>query len=449
MDILDLLKSLLSLSLGDFIRRNFGAGPGTELLIDIGGVVILSTFCLLIVIFLIWLTRKIVARMQDRIGPNRVGGRYGLLQTVADVMKLLSKEVINPAGADWVAFNAAPLLIVMAALLMWAVMPFAPGVIGVNLNIGIFYILAISSASVMIILLAGWGSNNKYALLGAFRAVAQMVSYEVPMILALLVPIILASTMSTEGIIAAQTLPFILFAPVSALIFFVSSLAETGRTPFDLLEAESEIVAGFHIEYSGMKFGMFFLAEFLNTLFMSGLVVTLYLGGYRFFGLENWVSADGYPYGRLIGLIAFFAKTFLLYFIYDWVRGTLPRVRVDQILNFNWKFLVPLSLSLVFFVAIVDKLIPPGTNVVVRMTIHLLLNILIAAVALELLRRRGRQNRLAMSAGGGSGGVEAVAGGHGGGHDDHSHHGPQPIEDVPDVLDTPLGAREPVVIPVH
>jgi len=380
MDILDLLKSLLSLSLGDFIRRNFGTGPGTELLIDIGGVVILSTFCLLIVIFLIWLTRKIVARMQDRIGPNRVGGRYGLLQTVADVMKLLSKEVINPAGADWVAFNAAPLLIVMAALLMWAVMPFAPGVIGVNLNIGIFYILAISSASVMIILLAGWGSNNKYALLGAFRAVAQMVSYEVPMILALLVPIILASTMSTEGIIAAQTLPFILFAPVSALIFFISSLAETGRTPFDLLEAESEIVAGFHIEYSGMKFGMFFLAEFLNTLFMSGLVVTLYLGGYRFFGLENWVSADGYPYGRLIGLIAFFAKTFLLYFIYDWVRGTLPRVRVDQILNFNWKFLVPLSLALVFFVAIVDKLIPTGTNVVVRMTIHLLLNILIAAL---------------------------------------------------------------------
>ena len=448
MNILDLLKSLLSLSLGDFIRRNFGTGPGTELLIDLGGVVILSTFCPLIVIFLIWLTRKIVARMQDRIGPNRVGGRFGLLQTVADVMKLLSKEVIHPAGADWVAFNAAPLLIVISALLMWAVMPFAPGVIGVNLNIGVFYILAISSASVMVILLAGWGSNNKYALLGAFRAVAQMVSYEVPMILALLVPIILASTMSTEGIIAAQTLPFILFAPVSALIFFVSSLAETGRTPFDLLEAESEIVAGFHIEYSGMKFGMFFLAEFLNTLFMSGLVVTLYLGGYRFFGLENWVSADGYPYGRLIGLAAFFAKTFLLYFIYDWIRGTLPRVRVDQILNFNWKFLVPLSLALVFFVAIVDKLIPPGTNVVVRMTIHLLLNILIAAVALELLRRRGRQNRLAMSAGGGSGGVEAVAG-HGGGHDDHGHDGPQPIEDVPDVLDTPLGAREPVVIPVH
>ena len=357
--IIDLLKSLISLSLGDFIRRNFGTGPGTELLIDIGGVVLLSTFCLLIVIFLIWLTRKLVARMQDRVGPNRVGGRYGLLQTVADVVKLLSKEIIHPSGADWLSYNAAPILTVIAALLVWAVMPFAPGVIGVDLNIGVFYIMAISSASVMVLLLAGWGSNNKYALLGAFRAVAQMVSYEVPMILALLVPVILARTMSTDGIIGAQDLPFILFAPVSALIFYISTLAETGRTPFDLLEAESEIVAGFHIEYGGMKFGMFFLAEFVNTLFWSGMFVTLYLGGYRFFGLENWVGGDGYPYGRMIGLIVFFAKAFAIYFVYDLIRGTLPRVRVDKILNFNCKFLVPLSLLLIFFFARVDQFIPP------------------------------------------------------------------------------------------
>ncbi len=443
MNILDLLKSLISLDLGNFIRRNFGTGPGTELLIDIGGVVMVSTFCLLIVIFLIWLTRKLVARMQDRIGPNRVGGRFGLLQTVADVMKLLTKEVIHPAGADWVTYNAAPILIVMAALLMWAVMPFAPGVIGVDLNIGVFYILAISSVSVMVLLLAGWGSNNKYALLGAFRSVAQMVSYEVPMILALLVPIILARSMSTKGIIDAQTLPFIFFAPLSALIFYISSLAETGRTPFDVLEAESEIVAGFHIEYGGMKFGMFFLAEFINTLFMSGLFVTLYLGGYRIFGLENWVSADGYPYGRLFGLIAFFAKTFVIYFVYDWIRGTLPRLRVDQILNYNWKFLVPLSLVLLFFVSIVDKLIPDGTNVIVRMTIHLLLNVAIAAGALEILRRRGRQARLAASGGEGPGGHETVA------HHAPSDHGPEAIVDVPDVLDAPLGAREPVVVPIH
>ncbi len=445
MDILDLLKSILSLSLGDFIRRTFGDGPGTELLIDIGGVVMLSTFCLLIVIFLIWLTRKLIARMQDRIGPNRVGGRYGLLQTVADVMKLLTKEVIHPSGADWVAFNAAPFLVVMAALLAWAVMPFAPGVIGVDLNIGIFYIIAISSASVMVLLLAGWGSNNKYALLGAFRAVAQMVSYEVPMILSLLVPILLAGTMSTKGIIDAQNIPFLFMAPVAAIIFYISTLAETGRTPFDLLEAESEIVAGFHIEYGGMKFGMFFLAEFINTLFWSGMFVTIFLGGYRIFGLENWVSADGYPYGRLIGLIAFFAKTFFMYFVYDWVRSTLPRVRVDQILGFNWKFLVPVSLVLLFFTAIVDKLIPTGTNAILRTAIHLLLNLVIAAGTLELLRRRGRQNRLVSTGGSGTGGARVYPDdGHGG-----DHGAPESFDDVPDVLDAPLGAREPVAVPAH
>ena len=441
MNIIDLLKSLISLSLGDYLRRTLGPGPSTELLIDVGGVVLLSTFCLLIVIFLIWLERKLIARMQDRVGPNRVGGRYGLLQTVADVAKLLSKEVINPSGIDWISFNLAPILTVIAALLVWAVIPFAPGVIGVDLNIGVFYIMAISSASVMVMLLAGWGSNNKYALLGAFRAVAQMVSYEVPMLLALLVPIILARTMSTEGIIGAQTLPFLFFAPLSALIFYISALAETGRTPFDLLEAESEIVAGFHIEYSGMKFGMFFLAEFVGTLFMSALFTTLYLGGYRFFGLENWVAADGYPYGRLIGLVAFFAKTFSIYFVFVWIRGTLPRVRVDQILDYNWKFLVPLSLVLIFFVAIVDKLIPEGTGQFTRMAIHLALNLVVAYATLEILRRRGRQNRLAAT--GGAAPPPSV--GHG-----PDEHGPAGhVEPAEDHGDLPLGGREPITVPLH
>jgi NADH-quinone oxidoreductase subunit H len=348
---------------------------------------------LLIVIFLIWLERKVLARMQDRIGPNRVGGRYGLLQTVADVLKLLSKELISPAGADFVAYNAAPLLIVMAALLMWAVMPFAPGVIGVNLNIGLFYVLAVSSVSVVTLLLAGWGSNNKYALLGAFRAVAQLVSYEVPMILSLLVPILLARSMATVDIIEAQAIPFILYAPLSALIFYISALAETGRTPFDLLEAESEIIAGFHVEYGGMKYGMFMLAEFVSTLFMSGLFATVYLGGYRLFGLETLVIGDGLEVGRIFGLVSFFAKTFAVYFVFMWIRGTLPRVRVDQILSFNWKFLVPLSLVLIFVVAIVDKLIPPGTPELIRMAIHLASNVLLGYLTLEVLRWRGRLAR--------------------------------------------------------
>ena len=191
--------------------------------------------------------------------------------------------------------------------------------------------------------------------------------------------------------------------------------------------------------------GMFFLAEFINTLFWSGMFVTIFLGGYRFFGLENWVSADGYPYGRLIGLIAFFAKTFFMYFVYDWVRSTLPRVRVDQILGFNWKFLVPVSLVLLFFTAIVDKLIPTGTNAILRTAIHLLLNLVIAAGTLELLRRRGRQNRLVSTGGSGTGGARVYP------HDGHGgdHGAPESIDDVPDVLDAPLGAREPVAVPAH
>ena len=205
-NIFDFLKSLITLTVFDYLREVWSGSmsPGTiELILDVIGVVVVSTFCLLIVIFLIWLERKVIARIQDRVGPNRVGGRYGLLQTVADVLKLLTKEDIMPSGADFWAYNLAPLLTVIAALLMWAVMPFAPGVIGVDLNVGLFYILAVSSTSVVALLLAGWGSNNKYALLGAFRSVAQLVSYEVPMVLALIVPILLARSMYMQEIVAA------------------------------------------------------------------------------------------------------------------------------------------------------------------------------------------------------------------------------------------------------
>jgi NADH-quinone oxidoreductase subunit H len=397
-NILDFLRSLVQLTVFDYLRAVWAdsMAPGTiELILDVVGILIVSTFLLLIVLFLIWLERKVIARIQDRVGPNRVGGRYGALQTVADVLKLLTKESLTPAGADLLAYNLAPLLTVMTALLMWAVLPFADGVIGVDLNIGLFYILAISSASVVTLLLAGWGSNNKYALLGAFRSVAQLVSYEVPMVLSLIAPILLASTMHMQGLVMAQVVPFLFVIPLSAIIFFISALAETGRTPFDLLEAESEIVAGFHVEYGGMKFGMFFLAEFIGTLFMSALFATIYLGGWRFFGLERLETV-----GRLIGLIAFFIKMFAVYFVFIWIRGTLPRVRIDQMLDLNWKFLVPLSLVLVLSVAIVEKLPFVATSgPYFHAAVHLVTNLVIGFGALELLRWRARRERAAFEAG--------------------------------------------------
>ena len=411
-DIIDFLQSIVELRIGEYLASLWGNEPWVAFALDVAGVLIISTFNLLIVLVLIWLLRKLVARIQDRIGPNRVGGRYGLLQTLADALKLLSKEQITPAGADRVPYNVAPILMVMSSLIVWAVMPFAPGVIGVDLNVGVFYILAITSISVVTLLLAGWGSNNKYALLGAFRSVAQLVSYEVPMILSLLIPILLARSMSTVDIVEAQGVPFLIVVPLAALIFFISVLAETGSTPFDLLEAESEIVAGFHVEYSGMKFAMFFLAEFLSAFFMSALFVVIFLGGYRFFGLEN-LMVGGWAVGHSLGLIIFFAKTFLVYSTIAWVRGTLPRVRIDQMLNFNWKFLVPLSLVLIFAVALVDKLLPSDVSTVTKALVMLLTNLAVGWAALEVLRWRTRRERMAT--------VEtAVADDHG--HDDHHSH---------------------------
>ncbi len=400
------------MSLTDLLYQIFGNQPWVELVASVISIFAISTFCLLVVIFLIWLERKVIARMQDRIGPNRVGGRYGALQTVADVLKLLTKEQITPSGADYLIYNVAPILTVMAALLVWAVLPFAPGMIGVDLNVGMFYILAISSVSVVTVLLAGWGSNNKYALLGGFRAVAQLVSYEVPMILAILVPIILARTMSTVGIIEAQVVPYLFMVPLAAIIFFISALAETGRTPFDLLEADSEIVAGFHIEYSGMKFGMFFLAEFIGTLFMSGLFAVVFMGGWNipvinlilgFFGVSPINFAEMGVLGTILGLGVFFFKMFFIYMIFIWIRATWPRVRVDQILNFNWKLLVPVTLVMILMVAVLDKLIPPGTNELVRASLHLASNVFIAFVTLEILRRNGRRRMMEQEA-------EALAG---------------------------------------
>ncbi len=338
-----------------------------------------------LVIFTIWLERKLYGRIQDRLGPNRVGP-WGVFQTFPDMIKIFTKEYITPDGADKVAYNLAPILSVSAVLLTWAVIPFAPTIVGTDVNVGVLYLLAVGAIGALGIILAGWSSNNKYSLLGAFRAVAQIISYEIPMVLALLVPVLLGRTMGVNSLVNAQQVWFIVFSPIAAFLFFTSSMAETGRAPFDLLEAESELVAGFQTEYSGIKFGMFYVGEFLHAFTISALTATLFFGGWR----GPW--AEQLP---ILGVAWFFIKTFIIYFVVVLIRISMPRLRIDQMLNFNWKFLTPLALILLIVTAVVDKvfyIVLPGLHLMevaipwVRAGVHLLVNILIILGTINILK---------------------------------------------------------------
>ena len=347
------------------------------------GVVVLATIVLVVDILLVWIERKMVARFQDRLGPNRVGP-FGIIQPIADVIKLLIKEDIMPQGADKFIFNLAPILALATVLLLWAVVPFAPTIIGADINVAVLYVVAIGSIGTLGIIMAGWASNNKYALLGAFRTVAMMIAYEVPMIIALLVPVLLARSMGMQSIVEAQSPWYIFVVPLAALILFVSSIAELGRTPFDISEAESEIVAGFHIEYTGMKFGLFYAGELLHALTVSALIATLFLGGWR------GPFVDQVP---ILGPVYLFIKAFLVYYLIMWIRYSFPRVRIDQMLGFNWKFLTPLALFLLIVVAILDKAmvdVEPLWYVVVMLAA----NILIVWGTVLILRRYARIERI-------------------------------------------------------
>jgi NADH-quinone oxidoreductase subunit H len=324
------------------------------------GAFIIANAALVLALFLIWITRKVLSRIQDRIGPNRLGP-YGLFQTVADAMKLLSKEDIKPTAADTPSYLVAPVLSVVGVLMALAVIPFGAGLIGADLNVGVLYLVALGSIGIMAALMAGWGSNNKYALLAGFRVVAQLLSYEIPMVLAMFAPVLLVGTMRMQELSQAQSLYlgpinlglgwFVFLLPGAFLIYFISALAESEQTPFDLLEAESELIAGFHIEYSGMKFAMFFLAQFLNSFFLGAIAVALFLGGWQ------GPFAGQVP---LLGPIYFFAKTFFVYVVIQWIKGTFPRVRIDQMMQFAWKVLVPLVLALILAQMIIMKLPLPG-----------------------------------------------------------------------------------------
>ena len=388
MDIGQLIKDPLG-TIGGLLTSlltGIGLAPkAASVILMVIGVVIIASFCLVLPLFLIWFERRVVARMQDRIGPNRVGPQ-GLLQTIADAIKLLIKEDITPTGADKLVYNLAPILSVVAVISMWAVVPFASNILGTSLNVGALYVVSVGSLGTLAIMMGGWASNNKYALLGAFRTVAQLVSYEVPMILSLLVPVLLARSMDLNSIVQAQSVWFIVAAPIAALIFFVSSVAEVGRTPFDLLEAESEIVAGFHIEYSGMKFGMFFVAEFLHAFTVGALTAILFLGGW------HGPFAAQVP---LLGMIYFLLKAFLGYFIIILMRASLPRIRIDHMLDLNWKFLVPISLAVIVVTIIVDKVIQQAgiSNDWARAGLLFLANVLLGLAIFWVLSRSARSMR--------------------------------------------------------
>ena len=322
----------------------------------VAAVKVVVAFALLftVVLLTVWAERRVVAFMQNRLGPTRAGP-FGMLQTLADGMKLLFKESLTPRNAEVFLYLAAPVMALIPALLIFLVIPIgAPITIGdttytlqvTDLNVGVLYILALSSMAVYAITLAGWASGSKYPLLGSVRASAQMISYEAAMGLALVPVIMFAGTTSIAGIVETQGATYFGFLPAwnivllpSFIVFMIAAFAETNRAPFDLVEAEQEIVGGFHTEYSGFRFALFFLAEYINLFTMSALAVTFFLGGWNgpTFG-PTWLV-------WILPVIWFFLKTFAIIFLFIWVRGTLPRMRYDQLMAFGWKRLIPVSLA--------------------------------------------------------------------------------------------------------
>lgn len=310
------------------------------------GVAILVAYALL-GLYLVYAERKICARMQNRIGPNRVGP-MGLFQTIADLIKLLLKELIFIRKADPILFNVAPFIVMVASLMAFGSIPFAKGLQAVDLNIGVLYILAISSMGVIGILIAGWSSNSKYSVIGAMRSGAQVISYELSLGLALLCMITFAGSMQLSEIIASQQDGWWIFkghipAVIALVIYLIAGTAETNRGPFDLAEAESELTAGFHTEYSGIKFAFFFLAEYMNMFIIASIATTLFFGGWLPFHLFHWNG-----FNRVMDFIPpvfwFFGKTAFVIYVMMWFKWTFPRLRIDQLLALEWKYLLPINI---------------------------------------------------------------------------------------------------------
>ena len=323
----------------------------------------------------VWAERRILGRFQNRLGPNR-WGPFGLLQPIADLLKLLTKEDMIPRGADRIAFTLVPIIMVSPVILMLAVIPFARNTVLADLSIGILFVIAVSSVSTLAIFMGGWSSGNRYAMFGAMRGVAMLISYEIPVVLSLVGVVLITGSMRMTDVVSAQTLPFLLVQPLGIFVFMLGISAELNRTPFDLVEAESELTAGFHTEYSGIKFMLIQTGEFGGVLAASAVMATLFLGGW----------SGPFLSGQL-GALWFLLKIVFFVFLFIWIRATFPRLRVDQIMAFAWKFLFPLSLINIFATTIeVYFLRDDATGAISRgdLAIMTAINLVLAVVAISV-----------------------------------------------------------------
>ena len=318
--------------------------------------VLILIFYALVGLFLVYAERKVCALMQNRLGPNRVGP-LGVFQTIADLVKLLLVELVPIKNADKFLFNLAPFIVIIASFMAIAAIPFAKGLHAIDLNIGVFYVIAVSAMGVIGVLLAGWSSNNKYSLIGAMRSGAQIVSYELSVGLALITMVILAGSMQLSEIVEAQATGWFIFkghipAFIAFIVFLIASTAETNRGPFDLAEAESELTAGYHTEYSGIKFAFFFLAEYMNMFIVASIAATVFLGGWMPFHIGNW---DGFNavMNFIPPFVWYMVKTFFVIFLMMWFKWTFPRLRIDQLLTLEWKYLLPINLVNVLIMAFI------------------------------------------------------------------------------------------------
>lgn len=326
------------------ILATIGFGPVlTHMAMSVVYFIAIAAVITFTIILILWVDRRVASFFQERVGPNRVGP-FGLFQSLVDAVKLIGKESIIPKAVDKTVYKLAPIFIFAVTIMLYAVIPYGRDMSAVNLNIGILYFAAISSTSTIAILMAGWGSNNKYSLLGGMRTIAQVISYEIPLAFSMLGIVMIAGTMNLNDIVLSQGKVWNIFLqPVAFIIFVIAAMAELNRSPFDMTEAEQEIVAGFHTEYTGMRFALFFMAEYANLFVMSALAVTLFFGGWQGPILPSWLW--------------FMIKTWMMIFFLLWIRWTVPRTRIDKMMQFNWKFLIPLSIVNIMATGIVIKLI--------------------------------------------------------------------------------------------